>query len=62
MATEFDFRDPLAGISLPELEEEEEQQQEQEQKPFEFDFKNPQMPFGILGNTLLILHQLFPQI
>ena len=48
MATEFDFRDPLAGISLPELEEEEEQQQqqEQEQEPFEFDFENPLRGMG----------------
>ena len=48
MATEFDFRDPLAGISLPELEEDEEEQkqQEQEQEPFEFDFENPLRGMG----------------
>ena len=52
MATEFDFRDPLAGISLPELEEEEEQQQELEEETPEFNFENPlrgmgDIPIGI---------------
>lgn len=56
MAQEFDFRDPLAGIQIPDIEEEEEKKEKEEQQsqPAEFDFKNPLKgipnlpgPFGV---------------
>ncbi len=45
MATEFDFRDPLAGIQIPELEEEEQEEQLEESPP-EFNYENPLRGIG----------------